>query len=142
MFFYVPQYKLNSPTIIFFEIFFQYIKSIFRHFTSCCATCPTITEQEQVGISATIFFEAPTEERALSHLELHNEGITAIFYSWQQLPVPHRFSNLRSQSKSPHFYFSSCSGTHANLIIHLPLLLRHTLFASVSAHHLYRSTGT
>lgn len=73
---------------------------------------PTLFDQGEVGISATIIFEALTGERASSHLELHNEGGTAIFYSWQQLPVPHSFPNQRSQTKSPHFYFDSSSGTH------------------------------
>ncbi|XP_027139333.1 MYCBP-associated protein [Larimichthys crocea] len=66
--------------------------------------------QGEVGISATIIFEALTGERASSHLELHNEGSTVIFYSWQQLLVPHSFPNLRSQTKRPHFYFNSSSG--------------------------------
>lgn len=69
-------------------------------------------DQGEVGINATVIFEALTGERASSHLELHNEGSTAIFHSWQQLPVPHSFPNLRSQPKSPHFYFDSSSGTH------------------------------
>ncbi|XP_049901499.1 MYCBP-associated protein isoform X3 [Epinephelus moara] len=68
------------------------------------------TNQGEVGISATIFFEALTGDRASSHLELHNEGSTAIFYSWQQLPVPHSFPKLRSQTKNLHFYFNSSSG--------------------------------
>eukprot|EP00064_Thunnus_orientalis_P020106 superscaffoldBa00005356_g20237 len=68
------------------------------------------SNQGEVGISATIIFEALTGERASSHLELHNEGSTAIFFSWQQLPLPHSFPNLRSQTKSQHFYFDSSSG--------------------------------
>ncbi|KAL7404939.1 hypothetical protein ABVT39_021329 [Epinephelus coioides] len=68
------------------------------------------TNQGEVGISATIFFEALTGDRASSHLELHNEGSTAIFYSWQQLPVPHSFPKLQSQTKNLHFYFNSSSG--------------------------------
>ncbi|AWP06034.1 putative MYCBP-associated protein [Scophthalmus maximus] len=68
------------------------------------------TDQGEVGISATMIFEALTGERASSHLEMHNEGTTAIFYSWQQLPRPHSFPNLRSQTKKPHFYFNSSSG--------------------------------
>lgn len=80
-----------------------------------------------------------TGERASSHLELHNEGSTAIFYSWQQLPKPHSFPNLRSQTKNLHFYFSSSSGTHTNIIRHLlPPLLRHTLFVHVSARHIFQ----
>ncbi|XP_034751546.1 MYCBP-associated protein [Etheostoma cragini] len=68
------------------------------------------TNQGEVGLSGTIIFEAPTGEIASSHLELHNEGSTAIFYSWQQLPVPHSFPKLRSQTKKLHFYFNSSSG--------------------------------
>ncbi|XP_054461081.1 MYCBP-associated protein [Anoplopoma fimbria] len=68
------------------------------------------TNQVEVGLSATLFFEVPTGERASSHLELHNEGSTAIFYSWEQLPVPNSFPNLRSQTKTVHFYFNSSSG--------------------------------
>lgn len=59
-----------------------------------------------------MIFEALTGERASSHLELRNEGSTAIFFSWRQLPLPHSFPNLRSQTNSQHFYFDSSSGTH------------------------------
>ncbi|XP_071783868.2 MYCBP-associated protein [Centroberyx gerrardi] len=66
--------------------------------------------QGEVGISARINFEALTGERASSHLELHNEGSTALYYTWQQLPLPHSFPNLRSQTTTPHFYFNSSTG--------------------------------
>ncbi|XP_070834212.1 MYCBP-associated protein [Chaetodon trifascialis] len=68
------------------------------------------TKQGEIGISATITFEALTGERASSHLELHNEGSTALFYSWQPLLTPQSFPHLRSQTKSPVFYFNSSSG--------------------------------
>ncbi|XP_059194299.1 MYCBP-associated protein [Centropristis striata] len=68
------------------------------------------SNQGEAGISATMLFEALTGERASSHLELHNEGSTAIFYSWQQLLVPQSFPELRPQTKSLFFYFSSSSG--------------------------------
>uniref|UniRef100_A0A3B4XWL1 Mycbp associated protein n=1 Tax=Seriola lalandi dorsalis TaxID=1841481 RepID=A0A3B4XWL1_SERLL len=71
---------------------------------------PTLIAQGEVGISSTIFFEALTGETASSHLELHNEGSTAIFYSWHQLPFPHSFPNLQSQTMNPQFYFNSSSG--------------------------------
>lgn len=86
-----------------------------------------------MGIRATIIFEAPTGERASSHLELHNEGSTAIFYSWQQLPIKCSFANLQSQPKSPHFYFNSSSGTHKYNQTHVLLpFLCHTHFVPVS----------
>ncbi|XP_072240547.1 MYCBP-associated protein [Leuresthes tenuis] len=68
------------------------------------------SSQGEVGISATIIFEAQTGEKATSHLELHNEGNTAIFYGWQPLTVPHSFPHLSSQTKTMHFYFNSSSG--------------------------------
>ncbi|XP_062420398.1 MYCBP-associated protein isoform X2 [Pungitius pungitius] len=68
------------------------------------------TEKGKVGLRATLIFEAPTGEIAFSHLELHNEGSTAIFYSWEQLPVAPSFAKLRSQTKSLHFYFNSSPG--------------------------------
>ncbi|XP_020786409.2 LOW QUALITY PROTEIN: MYCBP-associated protein [Boleophthalmus pectinirostris] len=64
----------------------------------------------QVGINATLLFEGPTGELQRSHLDLHNEGTTAIFYSWQQLPLPQHFPHLLPCIKRPHFYFSSSSG--------------------------------
>nr|XP_029137069.1 MYCBP-associated protein [Labrus bergylta] len=74
-----------------------------------CWTGNSIKNQGEVGISATIMFETLAGERASSHLDLHNEGSTAIFYSWQQLHVQHSFPNLRSQTKGSHFYFNSSS---------------------------------
>uniref|UniRef100_A0A3Q1H7C0 Mycbp associated protein n=1 Tax=Acanthochromis polyacanthus TaxID=80966 RepID=A0A3Q1H7C0_9TELE len=66
--------------------------------------------QGEIGISATILFEALTGEIASSSLELQNEGRAAIFYSWKQLRVPHSFPHPRPQTNKPHFYFSSSSG--------------------------------
>ncbi|XP_036971733.1 MYCBP-associated protein [Acanthopagrus latus] len=67
------------------------------------------TNQGEVGISATVIFETLTGEIATTHLELHNEGSTAIYYSWQQLVVPCHFPNLRSQRKTLCFHFNSSS---------------------------------
>lgn len=73
----------------------------------------------------------------MSYLELHNEGRTPIFYSWKQLHLPQSFSNLRLQTKSPHFYFNSSSGTNTN--ISKKLLLCCTLIVHVSNHHIFQS---
>ncbi|XP_031600246.1 MYCBP-associated protein [Oreochromis aureus] len=70
----------------------------------------SLSKQGEVGISATIFFEALTGEIVTSHLDLHNEGSTVIFYSWQQLPKPYSFPNLGSQTQKVHFYFNASSG--------------------------------
>ncbi|KAM8843737.1 MYCBP-associated protein [Synchiropus picturatus] len=66
--------------------------------------------QGKVGINATIIFEAAARENAVSYVDLRNEGNTAIFFSWQQLLLPQSFSNLKPQTKSPHFFFDSASG--------------------------------
>ncbi|XP_076001486.1 MYCBP-associated protein isoform X2 [Genypterus blacodes] len=68
------------------------------------------SNQGEVGISARLNFEALTGEKASNHLELHNEGNTAICFTWHQLPLPHSFPNLVSQTTSPHFYFKSSAG--------------------------------
>ncbi|XP_074550414.1 MYCBP-associated protein isoform X2 [Halichoeres trimaculatus] len=65
--------------------------------------------QGEVGINATILFEALSGEIASSNLELHNEGSVAIFYSWEKLCVPNSFPTLQ-QTNRPHFYFNSSSG--------------------------------
>ncbi|XP_072315241.1 MYCBP-associated protein-like [Eucyclogobius newberryi] len=65
--------------------------------------------KDQVGINTTIFFEGLTGELQLSHLDLHNEGPTAIFYNWQQLPLPHQFPQVPPRTKIPEFYFKSSS---------------------------------
>lgn len=74
----------------------------------------TLMDKGEVGIRSTIIFEAVAGERVSSHLELQNEGSTAIFYDWQQLLVPHSFPNLQSPTKRPCFYFNCSSGTCAH----------------------------
>ncbi|XP_077461667.1 MYCBP-associated protein [Stigmatopora argus] len=67
--------------------------------------------QETVGISTTLIFEAVVGERVSSQLEMSNVGSTALLFSWQQISLPQKFSNLQSQSNCPHFYFNTSSGT-------------------------------
>nr|XP_057939929.1 MYCBP-associated protein isoform X2 [Doryrhamphus excisus] len=67
-------------------------------------------QQGQVRISTTVTFEALVGELVSSQLQIHNVGSTAILFSWQKLPIPQSFSNLQSQSNSPHFYFNTSSG--------------------------------
>lgn len=63
-----------------------------------------------VGINSSIFFEASPGEIASSHLELHNEGNTSIFYNWQKLDVSSSLSHLLSHRKRSCFYFNQSSG--------------------------------
>ncbi|XP_061535259.1 MYCBP-associated protein [Phycodurus eques] len=67
-------------------------------------------QQGKVGIITTVIFEALVGERVSSQLEISNVGSTALLFSWQHLPLPQHFSNLQSQSSSPHFYFNTSSG--------------------------------
>ncbi|KAK7930182.1 hypothetical protein WMY93_006577 [Mugilogobius chulae] len=66
--------------------------------------------QGKVGINVLMLFEGPTGELQLFHLDLQNEGTTAIFYSWEKLYLPHNFPHLLPRKKRPCFYFNSCSG--------------------------------
>ncbi|CAL9700592.1 unnamed protein product [Knipowitschia caucasica] len=70
----------------------------------------TNTNLVQGGINTTILFEGPSGEQQLSHLELVNEGKTTIFYSWQQIPLPHHFPHLLPRTKKFNFSFNSSSG--------------------------------
>uniref|UniRef100_A0A6Q2XP40 MYCBP-associated protein n=1 Tax=Esox lucius TaxID=8010 RepID=A0A6Q2XP40_ESOLU len=64
----------------------------------------------EVGISARVTFEALAGERSSSHLVLQNEGSTAIYYSWQRLPLPHNFPDARTRTHTQHFYFDTSTG--------------------------------
>lgn len=63
-----------------------------------------------MGINSCIYFEALPGEIASSCLELHNEGNTAVFYSWQKLDGSSSVSHLLPR-RSMCFYFNQSSGT-------------------------------
>ncbi|XP_036398842.1 MYCBP-associated protein [Megalops cyprinoides] len=64
----------------------------------------------EVGIAARLTFEALAGEQASSYLELQNEGSTAVYYSWQCLPLPHSFPETRPDPHTQHFYFNTSTG--------------------------------
>ncbi|KAJ8001504.1 hypothetical protein DPEC_G00170170 [Dallia pectoralis] len=64
----------------------------------------------EVGISARVMFEALAGQRACSHLVVENEGRTAVYYSWQRLPVLHSFTDARTHTHTQHFYFNTSTG--------------------------------
>ncbi|XP_029987550.1 MYCBP-associated protein [Sphaeramia orbicularis] len=69
------------------------------------------THQGEVGISARMFFESLTGQISVSNMELHNEGSTAIFYNWQQIPLPQYLPHLLSKKrKRTYFYFNPSPG--------------------------------
>ncbi|XP_072513558.1 MYCBP-associated protein [Salminus brasiliensis] len=72
-----------------------------------CWTGSATSHQGEVGVSARLLFEAVVGESVCSHLELKNEGSTAIYYSWHRLAVPHSFCEARPQRHTQHFYFNT-----------------------------------
>ncbi|XP_036412955.1 LOW QUALITY PROTEIN: MYCBP-associated protein [Colossoma macropomum] len=72
-------------------------------------TGSAISHQGEVGVSARLTFETVVGERTCSHLELRNEGSTAIYYSWHRLARPHSFTEARSQRYTQHFYFNTAT---------------------------------
>ncbi|XP_076845508.1 MYCBP-associated protein isoform X2 [Brachyhypopomus gauderio] len=63
--------------------------------------------QGEVGLSVRLSFEAVVGESVCSHLELKNEGSTAIYYSWHKLSLPHSFPQARPHTHTQHFYFNT-----------------------------------
>lgn len=78
-------------------------------------TDSSLLDQGEVGINATILFEALAGGRAVSHLELTNVGNTSVSYSWQRLRPQQSFPHLHIQTNRPHFYFNSSSGRDAHM---------------------------
>ncbi|XP_028310735.1 MYCBP-associated protein [Gouania willdenowi] len=66
--------------------------------------------QGVVGIGGRIIFKVQTGDIASEKMELHNEGSTVIFFSWQKIPVKRTFSSTSSITVGPHFYFNSSGG--------------------------------
>ncbi|KAF7689256.1 MYCBP-associated protein isoform X2 [Silurus meridionalis] len=67
------------------------------------------SHQGEIGVSVCMMFEAAVGESTCSHLELKNEGSTAIYYSWQKLELPHSFPEARTHAYSQQFYFDTSS---------------------------------
>ncbi|TSK18101.1 MYCBP-associated protein [Bagarius yarrelli] len=74
-----------------------------------CWIGSTTSHQGEIGVSVCLTFEAVAGESSCSHLELKNEGSTAIYYSWQKLELPHRFPEAKTQRHTQHFYFNTAT---------------------------------
>ncbi|XP_058236605.1 MYCBP-associated protein isoform X1 [Hemibagrus wyckioides] len=74
-----------------------------------CWTGSTTSHQGEVGVSVCLTFEAVVGESTCSHLELKNEGSTAIYYSWQKLELPHSFPEAKTHMHTQQFYFNTAT---------------------------------
>ena len=72
------------------------------------------SSQGQLGISSRLGFEVAIGATARSCLLLRNQGNSAVYYTWQQLEMPRRFTGPPRTARltaAPHFYFNSSMGT-------------------------------
>ncbi|XP_028821564.1 MYCBP-associated protein-like isoform X3 [Denticeps clupeoides] len=75
-----------------------------------CWTGSSPLHRGAVGIRARLMFEAEVGLSVNSHVELQNEGSTAIYYNWQRIPAPHSFPEARPAMGTQQFYFNTSAG--------------------------------
>ncbi|XP_030062216.1 MYCBP-associated protein isoform X2 [Microcaecilia unicolor] len=68
------------------------------------------SHRDEVGICARITFEVLAFERALSVLEITNDGTTAIWYEWRRLPHISTLDQIPKYQKGQRFYFNTSAG--------------------------------
>ncbi|KAK3511076.1 hypothetical protein QTP70_030144, partial [Hemibagrus guttatus] len=72
-------------------------------------TGSTTSHQGEAGVSVCLTFKAVVGESTCSHLELKNEGSTAIYYSWQKQELPHSFPEAKKHTHTQQFYFNTAT---------------------------------
>ncbi|XP_041077074.1 MYCBP-associated protein-like isoform X2 [Polyodon spathula] len=70
----------------------------------------TDSHKGEVGIAARLTFEAFVDDRATSHLDVTNDGSTAVYYSWKRLPHPPSFKEIQRERHMQRFYFNTSGG--------------------------------
>ncbi|XP_033896507.3 MYCBP-associated protein-like [Acipenser ruthenus] len=70
----------------------------------------TDSHKGEVGIAARLTFEAFVDDRATSHLDVTNDGSTAVYYSWKRLPHPSSFKEVQRERHVQRFYFNTSGG--------------------------------
>ncbi|MGH0137381.1 UNVERIFIED_CONTAM: hypothetical protein FKN15_030561 [Acipenser sinensis] len=70
----------------------------------------TDSHKGEVGIAARLTFEAFVDDRATSHLNVTNDGSTAVYYSWKRLPHPPSFKEIQRERRVQRFYFNTSGG--------------------------------
>lgn len=78
-------------------------------------TC-SVCVQGEVGVSVCLTFETLVGESTSSHLELKNEGTTAIYYSWQKVELTNSFPEARPPKHTQKFYFNTATGKHTHTL--------------------------
>lgn len=68
--------------------------------------------QDEVGMIVRLTFEAMVGDKAMSCLELINDGTTVIHYKWKRVPEPKHCVKSPSTAWMQRFYFSTNSGLH------------------------------
>lgn len=63
----------------------------------------------QVGVACRVIFEANVGERMTSHLNICNDGTTAMYFSWKNIPRANVLGT-KLAGKTQRFYFDSKSG--------------------------------
>ncbi|KAJ7394063.1 hypothetical protein OS493_003736 [Desmophyllum pertusum] len=63
----------------------------------------------QVGVSCRVIFEANVGDRITSHLNICNDGTTAIYFSWKKIPRPNVLGT-KLAGQTQRFYFDTKSG--------------------------------
>ncbi|XP_041076057.1 MYCBP-associated protein-like [Polyodon spathula] len=70
----------------------------------------TDSHKGEVGIAARLTFETFVDDGATSHLDVTNDGSTAVYYSWKRLPHPLSFKEIQRERHLQRFYFNTSGG--------------------------------
>ncbi|XP_077976029.1 MYCBP-associated protein-like isoform X1 [Styela clava] len=63
----------------------------------------------QIGQVSRVFFESNAGERVTSHLKVHNNGTTAIYFHWRRVVTPPSFEAVK-RDEIQRFYFNNGEG--------------------------------
>ncbi|XP_078360278.1 MYCBP-associated protein-like [Oculina patagonica] len=63
----------------------------------------------QAGVDSRVIFEANVGDRVTSHLNICNDGTTAIYFSWKKIPRPNALGT-KLAGQTQRFYFDTKSG--------------------------------
>ncbi|XP_078360257.1 MYCBP-associated protein-like [Oculina patagonica] len=70
---------------------------------------PRTGSNGQLGVDSRVIFEANVGDRVTSHLNICNDGTTAIYFSWKKIPRPNALGT-KLAGQTQRFYFDTKSG--------------------------------